>query len=417
MTTVRDRAASGVALLVALVVCSSTSARARTEPLPPPATLSTPRAPVSAVDDSARLLAGLPVVSQSPLYALSTTPALLQHARSIDDVWQQVTAPRLDVEQAFAAQELADVADDAVFYPFGGPDILNALALFPDAPTYTLLGLEPVGPLPKAELVADGKTLPAVQRALQFVLRNNLFITDSMAKQLHDRVGVAALLAFFLVRANYAIVAARPVTLGPDGAVVDDTAAEHDLRGIELVVRRNDRAQLQHVRYFSGNINDDYFSRTPGLTAHLLSQGSFTTMIKAASYLLYYPAFDDVRALVLARSAAIVTDTSGLPFHHLDKPAWQLSLYGTYKNPISAFAERCQPDLKAALQQHARGPLPFSYGYTYPGHNHVVVARRAADRGLEDPAFDGTKYKGENTLCIDGKLRVSQVSQTPPVHP
>jgi hypothetical protein len=415
---VRDappRAAAGARAL-AVVLAVSSPAHARVEPAPAPATTTTTTTTHDAqlaralVDPSARLLAGLPVDAQSPLQALSTTPALQKHARAVDVVWQKATAPRLAAQRAFAAQELADVADDAVFYPFGGPDILNALVLFPDAPTYTLLGLEPVGPLPSPALAADGPTLLALQRSLSYVLRHNLFITDAMETQVKGKVGVAALLSFFAVRAGFSIVDARPVTIRDDGSVVDDDGDATRVRGVELVVRRDDRAQLQRVRYFSGNVNDEFFSRTPGLVPHLLSQGPFTTFLKAASYLLYYPAFDDIRAVLLARSAAIVTDTSGLPFHHVDKPPWQLSLYGTYKKPIREFADRCQPDLKNALEQRARGPLPFLYGYAYPGHNHVVVARRAADRGVDQPVFDGTKYKGENTLCVSDRVRVVQVT-------
>ena len=407
------RALAPLACMVCIASSWSAPLLARAEPVPPPAVLGTQRLLRSLVDDSARLLAGLPVDARSPLQPLSATAAMQQHARTVDDVWQKVTAPRVAVERAFAAAELADVDDDAVFYPFGGPDILNAVALLPDAPSYTLLGLEPVGPLPSPTLVADGPTLHAVQRALTYALRHNIFITDAMETQVQGKVGVAALLSFFLVRSGHAIVDARPVTLAADGAVVDDVDDADPLRvhGIELVVRRSDRAQLQRVRYFSGNINDEFFARVQGLTSHLSSLGTLTTMIKAASYLMYYPAFDDVRAFVLARSRAIVTDTSGLPFHRLDTPAWRLSLYGTYVAPIHAFADRCQPDLKDALHDRAKGPLPFSYGYSYAGHNHVVVARRAVDHAVEAPVFDGTKYKGENTVCKEGRMRVLQVAQ------
>ena len=35
-----------------------------------------------------------------------------------------------------------------VYYFFGGPDAVNVLALFPDAPVYILGGLESVGSIP-----------------------------------------------------------------------------------------------------------------------------------------------------------------------------------------------------------------------------------------------------------------------------
>jgi hypothetical protein len=37
---------------------------------------------------------------------------------------------------------------DTVFYPFSGPDILNALAFFPDGTEYIMFGLESPGRIP-----------------------------------------------------------------------------------------------------------------------------------------------------------------------------------------------------------------------------------------------------------------------------
>jgi len=429
------------ALLVvgALLVVTPTVATRHPVPAPraapavPAAAPPADAASVSPVDDAARLLAGLPLSPRSAVHPLSTTTAARAHAVAIDAVWRKVTAPRVQAMRTFATRELVDIDGDAVFYPFGGPDILNATALFPSASTYMLLGLEPVGPLPSADLFAEPRTLALAQKALSYSLRNNIFITVAMAGQLQGRVGVAALLAFFLARNGYALEQARLVTLAPDGSVVDDVGRvvgndgkdDDDGRahGVEFVVRRHDRAAAglssgwssappQRVRYFSGNVNDEFFSRTPGLVPHLLAQGSWTTMLKAASYLMYYPAFDDIRALVLARSDVIVTDTSGLPFHRLAPPAWQVSLYGTYHAPIRAFTDRCQPDLEEALRRSSRGELPFSYGYSYRDHNHLVVARRALEHALADPtdAFDGTKLAGENTRCVRGVLRVDRVA-------
>ncbi len=375
------------------------------------------------LDAVARVLAGLPVATTHPWSPSASSRAVVAHGKAIEAAWARHTASTYAALQVFATAELQDAGEGPVFYPFGGPDILNAVALFPAATSYTLLGLEPVGPLPTSALFAEPRVLPGVQRALSFVLRHNHFITDAMTEQLKGRVGVAALLAFFLVRTGHTIVDARFVTLDAAGAVVAARCApepraaagcaaptkdadKDGLRGVEFTVRRGDRPQVQHVRYFAGNINDEFFSRARGLVPHLLAQGRLTTVLKAASYLMYYPAFDDIRSLVLARSGLLVTDTSGLPFHRLDTPQWRLTLFGGYLAPIAAYADRCQPELQAALRQRGRGRLPFPYGYSYGAHNHLIVARRAADGALQDPVFDGTKYRGEHTWCADGRVRI-----------
>ena len=56
----------------------------------------------------------------------------------------------------WAADELVQANQETrtVFYPFGGPDLLTPLLLFPNADTYVLLGLEFVGQLPNFEKAA-----------------------------------------------------------------------------------------------------------------------------------------------------------------------------------------------------------------------------------------------------------------------
>jgi hypothetical protein len=113
-----------------------------------------------------------------------------------------------------------------------------------------------------------------------------------------------------------------------------------------------------------------------------------------------------VRAVVLARSSVIVTESSGVPFHYINNDGWELSLYGNYDKPIKDFVYRCQPDLKKALEEHSLGQLDFPFGYQFRTATHIMVARRAEGRGLYEPRFDRSKTLGENTTCTGNTVSV-----------
>ena len=112
-------------------------------------TLSTARAQSpegSTADDSARLLAGLPPSSNSPLAVLTKNPAWLSFARYFDQIFAKQSA-HLSKVREFSKEYLTD-KHDTMLYLFSGPDFLYATSFFPNAATYVLAGLEPVGQIP-----------------------------------------------------------------------------------------------------------------------------------------------------------------------------------------------------------------------------------------------------------------------------
>ena len=69
------------------------------------------------------------------------------YAQQIRSGWKQFQEPNLERMRTWWKGR-APATYSTVFYPFGGPDIANALALFPDADTYLLFGLEAPGAIP-----------------------------------------------------------------------------------------------------------------------------------------------------------------------------------------------------------------------------------------------------------------------------
>ena len=102
-------------------------------------------------NDTARFLAGLPPSSNSPLASYTKDPVWQQHARYFDSIFAREENAKLSKVREFSNKYLTD-KHDTMLYMFSGPDFLYATSFFPNASTYVLAGLEPVGEI--ADLTA-----------------------------------------------------------------------------------------------------------------------------------------------------------------------------------------------------------------------------------------------------------------------
>jgi hypothetical protein len=284
-----------------------------------------------------------------------------------------------------------------VFYPFSGPDIANALALFPDAESYLMFGLEPPGAIPDLQAM-DGDTISAglteLKASLSTILQVNYFFTRSMEKQLGKGSfnSITGLLVFFLAMSDCEVTGARQIAIARGGTVVPVTAADDlgisgarpRVPGVEVTFRRAG-GKPQTVRYFMVNVADSHLANSSAdFMPYLEGQGRFVTLIKAASYLMHKEGgsepvhFAQIRSLILAHSDLIVQDDSGVPLRLFARDRWTLQFHGSYAAPTPEFARYLQKDLKVEMQRNSTGKLPFSYGYAYkPGESNLMTAARA----------------------------------------
>ena len=93
-----------------------------------------------------------------------------------------------------------------LFYMFSGPDYLYADAFFPDASTYVLAGLEPVGQIPDLMKMRGslGPALRSMATSMHSVLNFSFFKTHDMREELSaGRLsGTTPILLVFLARAG-----------------------------------------------------------------------------------------------------------------------------------------------------------------------------------------------------------------------
>ncbi|WP_400193405.1 hypothetical protein [Hymenobacter sp. B81] len=350
-------------------------------PTPPPAPDTT------AVHDVAAFLAGLPVSQGSELRALTAGPEWQRFAADADRSWQQYHGTRTDKMETWARQELDSVRrlSPVVFYPFSGPDFLNAATVFPGSSTYVLVGLEPVGSVPGAASLQNPRLFSAVKTSLWSVLNFNFFRTNSMAVDLKsvELDGALPLILLFAARTQHQVTGVQYVQLDREGQLqpADSLAAASKLiPGVEVQLR-SAAGQEKKVYYFSADLGDWKLTQTKGaVLQYVRSLGPLTTYVKSATYLMHKPYFSQVRNLILERSRYVLQDDSGIAMKYFQPADWRFVHYGTYQKPIPMFAMYYQPVLTQAYQDSVRKPrpLPFGTGYNWRvnASNLLLATRR-----------------------------------------
>lgn len=351
-----------------------------TAPVPPPA-FDAVRAKL--LTQTGRLLAGLPV-GEGSLAAAEASPEYQAHAKKIRGLWQQHDRARLEKVRAWAKEHVAEPGPAArtLFYPFAGPDALYPLAFFPAARRYVLVGLEPVGTVPDLASRSAGELaedLSGMERYVRPILQISFFRTNEMKKDLAEE-GVLPILMVFLAGTGHEILDVGFVAVSAGGSVESVPAGQEGAaRGARILFRAQGETEPRELLYFSQDLSDAGLKKRPELTAYLSSLGEQATFLKAASYLMYKPAFSTVRGLILDRSSLVLQDDSGIPYRFFGKDRWQTSLFGSYRRPIALFEERVQPDLvEAYAGPPPVAPLPFGIGYRHQEKDsNLMVARRA----------------------------------------
>lgn len=330
------------------------------------ASVAAPRAEAASANDNARFLAGLAVSSDSPLAPLTAQPGWKAHAHGFDAAFKRVEERQLSRIRAWSKDNVA--TPSVLFYMFSGPDFLYANSFFPDASTYVLAGLEPIGQLPDVETLPRGGidgALRALHVSTRSVLDLSFFITKDMKRQLRtSRVdGALPVLYVFLARAGKTIESAELVGLDEAGELQPAGGeAKTRVPGVRIAFS-SPGGPRQTLYFFSADVSDASFKKR-GLQAFLEKQGEGSALLKSASYLPHSGNFSQVRDFLLARSAAIVEDDSGIPVASFG-PDWRLRAYGRYAGPIAIFSKNYQARLAKLHKTQGHHPLPFGIGYRW----------------------------------------------------
>jgi hypothetical protein len=227
--------------------------------------------------------------------------------------------------------------------------------------------LEPPGAVPDLASLPRGRlddALSNVERSLGSILSLSFFITNQMKVDLHARQisGALPILYVFLARSGKTIRSVTPVALDDKGTVVpgnEDAGAA--TRGARIVFADTDGVE-RTLYYFSTDLSNSGV-RASGFLKFCDTLTPGDSLLKSASYLLHAGNFSAVRDWLLANSAAIIQDDSGIPLAYYSSRQWQLLPFGRYAGPIEKFPSRYQRQY-AELFTHAR-PIDFGIGYRW----------------------------------------------------
>jgi hypothetical protein len=302
------------------------------------------------VDDLAKFVSGLPV-HDSGLAALEKESWWTDYSAELDKKWAKMDQRQLaHVRDWVRGNGPVAHVSGTVYYLFSGPDFLYARTFFPNASTYILCGMEPVGAVADITKMAPGNIssdLSNVRHALDTMLTTHYFITKDMRVDLTRGYigGTLPLLFVFLEKSGCFI----------NGVNFSGPSVQIDFH--------SPSGKSQTLYYFRTDL-----SNGGGNSAFLdfcKRHGPGASLLKSASYLLHTESFSTVRNFLLANSSLIVQDDSGIPFHSFDPKRWDLHLYGVYDGPIGLFKGNYQPDLAKAYTTSKPGPLGFAFGYAW----------------------------------------------------
>lgn len=225
---------------------------------------------------------------------------------------------------------------ESVFYPFGGPDLLHPLLLFPDAKTYVLVGLECPG---------EKLTQATQDRAfdnLNSLMRRGFFVTANMNRTYNHKAGVRATLAMQILLMG--------------GKILDDKAL--DPHTVSLTFELD--GQEKTVFYLKRNLVDKADSMFEFLKEHHVQDICF---MKASSYSPHRPLFEGLKTRILESFSVLVQDDTGIPVK--DMRNFDVQVFGRYVKPYGIeWRGYEQPDLKKLFDADQKVPhVNFCFGY------------------------------------------------------
>jgi hypothetical protein len=335
-------------------------------------------------DDTARFLAGMLPSADSPLMPLTRDPAWQHHAKFFDGAFAQLEQRQLSRIRAWAGANLA-APKPTMFYMFSGPDFLYADAFYSKASTYVLSALEPPGSVPDLTRLPRGAVAAAlynVEHSLGSILSFSFFITKKMKVDLHEGQlsGTLPILYVFLARSGKTIRNVSPVALDDKGTAyfANENPGANATRGVRIVFAGSDGVE-KTLYYFSTDLSNPGV-RASGFLKFCATLAPGNSLVKSASYLMHSGNFTAVRDFILANSATIIQDDSGIPLAYYNSKKWQFFPFGRYAGPISEFPGKYQESY-AELFRRAQ-PMDFGIGYRWrTNESNLLLSVRLPDDG------------------------------------
>jgi len=335
-------------------------------------------------DDMASFISGMPYNKNECLSKLDSIIKWKQYASDMDKMFSRSTSLRLKKMEIWADSALVRNQNiTTVFYPFSGPDFLNAHIFYPEADQYIMIAMEPIGSLPdicKMRPDSVKSYLKKINNSMKDIFKRSYFITKEMNNDLRKTKvnGTIPLISLFIKRTGHQIVSIQRIGVDSLGKwqFIDSLKNKKNIvSGIKVDFLSASTKKMQSVFYFRTDISDKGLAKNQGFRTYLSELPQSYSYLKAASYLMHYDDFKIIRSIIFDKSTTILQDDSGIAYKYFDKDKWDIRLYGKYFKPKDEFSYIREPGLEKAYKSSAYRPLTYTLGYNWrTGHSNLLYA-------------------------------------------
>lgn len=300
--------------------------------------------------------------------------------------------------RAFFAQHVPGDVPRKVVYPFAGGDLSTALTVYPDADEITTISLEPAGdPRSLRALPAQAlqEAMLQVRRELRFLYVVNFSNTKNMIQAMRGGrlptqliFGLSALhlhgfeptsLRYFEIEEDGSLryLTEQDAELIGDAGKADAGRRNRRFANIELRFKRPGTAREQIYRHIAYNLNDANLEKDPRLLRHLEAKGEVAAMTKAASYLMSYDDFSQIRGYLLSRARWMVSDATGVAPKWGRDAGFEYETWGQFDDAHMAAGRKIAKEWRKEWRAEPKRELRFRFGYPdRQRRNHLVIMRR-----------------------------------------
>ncbi len=337
--------------------------------------------------------------------------AIAAHCKDMAELYASYRRAWADKASAFIkALKPADLPKTVV-YPFGGGDLTSALVVFPDATEITTISLEAAGDvrtvtsISNRTLVTDLDTIGGDIRRLY---RSAHSTTKSLQAASHSELPGSLMFAL----AGLAVHDMEPVSLRyfdiePDGKLSYLSNETLDARAAELAASKKTKVKkptkhfwfeqdsafanveiqyhprgdaagpVRTYRHIVMNLDDAHLTADGRVLAHLRLKGKVAVITKAASFLLWYDDFTQIRDYLLKHISWMISDASGIPPSYANPAGFEQVTYGEFSGPYFVIDNKnTRGEFVKLWRTNPHKDLPFRFGYPdAEKHNHLMITR------------------------------------------
>ncbi|HEY1959370.1 MAG TPA: hypothetical protein VGH28_27355 [Polyangiaceae bacterium] len=326
------------------------------------------------------------------------------HCKELASMIAEYKKTWVDVAMPFIAKLRPKNLPSTVVYPFGGGDLLGALATYPDGTDFTTISLEIAADVRKVESVPKARLAPELARynevlgklfekahsrtinldiGSKSVLPGEI-VFDLVALVVHGYEPTS--LRYFKVQADGTPHYFEQTEIDAGDAAVKagrKTRADMDdqlFSNMELRFVKKGESQTRILRHIAWNLDDKHLKADGRLIKFLDARGSkVSAMTKAASHLLWSDDFSVIRNWLATHTDWMISDTTGFPPAYAKKMGFVQDTYGSYTwpEPFGLVDVKDATDFKNLFLSNPHTDLSFRYGYPDKDHHgHIVVTRK-----------------------------------------